>query len=115
MIMHCKLQYLPLEIRLLRNFCIARNIDRMSIIDFFAIFSEYSLCSICEFLLQCDKFCGTELHINSSTLEIVRVLSSSLAATTFPLPIYHATTTMNREALRPRNLNVNYLPPPLLL
>jgi len=45
----------------------------------------------------------------------VRVLSSSPAAATFPLPIYHTTTTMSREALRPRNLNVNYLPPPLIL
>ena len=45
----------------------------------------------------------------------MRVPSSSPAATTFPLPIDHTTTTMNREALRPRNLNVNYLPPPLIL
>jgi len=45
----------------------------------------------------------------------VRAPSSSPAATTFPLPIYHTTTTMNREALRPRKLNVNYLPPPLIL
>jgi len=36
-------------------------------------------------------------------------------ATAFPLPIYHTTTTMSREALRPRNLNVIYLPPPLIL
>ena len=55
------------------------------------------------------------MHINCSTLEIVRVPSSSPAATTFPLPIYHTTTTMSREALRPWNLNVNYLPPPLIL
>ena len=55
------------------------------------------------------------MHINSSTLEIVRVPSFSPVATTFPLPIYHTTTTMSREALRPRNLNVNYLPPPLIL
>jgi len=60
-------------------------------------------------------FCGAELHINSSTLEIVRVPSSSPAATTFPLSIYHTTTTMSREALRPQNLNVNYLPPPHIL
>jgi hypothetical protein len=66
-------------------------------------------------LWQCDKFWGAELHINSSTLEIVRVSFSSPAATTFPLPIYHTTTTMSREALRLRNLNVNYLPPPLIL
>jgi len=45
----------------------------------------------------------------------VRVPSFSPVATTFPLPIYHTTTTMSREALRPRNLNVNYLPPPLIL
>jgi hypothetical protein len=48
-------------------------------------------------------------------LEIVRVPSFSPAATTIPLPIYHTTTTMSREALRPWNLNVNYLPPPLIL
>jgi len=71
--------------------------------------------SIYKFLWQCDKFCGAELHINRSTLEIVRVPSFSPAATTFPLAIYHTTTTMSREALRPRNLNVYYLPPPLLL
>jgi len=29
--------------------------------------------------------------------------------------MYHTTTTMSREALRPRILNVNYLPPPLIL
>jgi len=40
---------------------------------------------------------------------------SSPVATTFPLPIYHTTTTISREALRPRNLNINYLPPPLIL
>jgi len=45
----------------------------------------------------------------------VRVPSFSPATTTFPLPIYHTTTTMSREGLRPRNLNVNYLPPPLIL
>jgi len=45
----------------------------------------------------------------------VKVPSSSPAATTFPLPIYHTTTTMSREALRPWNLNVNYLPPPHIL
>jgi len=45
----------------------------------------------------------------------VRVPSFSQAATTFLLPIYHTTTTVSREALRPRNLNVNYLPPPLIL
>jgi len=45
----------------------------------------------------------------------VRVPSSSPVATTFPLPIYHTTTTMSREALRPRNLNVNYRLPPLIL
>jgi len=45
----------------------------------------------------------------------VRVPSSSPVATTFPLPIYHTTSTMSREALRPRNLNVSYLPPPLIL
>jgi len=45
----------------------------------------------------------------------VRVPSSSPVATTFPLPIYHTTTTMSREALRSRNRNVNYLPPPLIL
>jgi len=45
----------------------------------------------------------------------VRVPSSSPVATTFPLPIYHTTTTISREALKPRNLNVNYLPPPLML
>ena len=71
--------------------------------------------SIYKFLWQCDKFCGAELHINSGTLEIVRVPSFSPVATTFPLPIYHTTTTMSREALRPWNLNVNYLPPPLIL
>jgi len=60
-------------------------------------------------------FCGAELHINSSTLEIVRVPSSSPAAIIFPLPSYHTTPTMSREALRPQNLNVNYLPPPLIL
>jgi hypothetical protein len=48
------------------------------------------------------------LHINSSTLEIVRVRSSSPVATTFPLPICHTTTIMTTEALRPRNLNVNH-------
>jgi len=64
---------------------------------------------------SCDKFWGAELHINSSTLEIMRVPFSSPAATTFPLPIYHTTTTMSREALRSRILNVNYLPPPLIL
>ena len=48
-------------------------------------------------------------------MEIVSVPSFSPAATTFPLPIYHTTTTMSREALRPRNLNVNYLPPPPIL
>jgi len=45
----------------------------------------------------------------------VRVPSFSPVATTFPLPIYHTTRTMSREALRPRNINVNYLPPPLIL
>jgi len=45
----------------------------------------------------------------------VRVPSFSPAATTFPLPIYHTTTTMSGEALRPWNLNVNYLPPPLII
>jgi len=45
----------------------------------------------------------------------VRVPSSSPVATTFPLHIYHTTTTLSREALRPWNLNVNYLPPPLIL
>jgi len=48
-------------------------------------------------------------------LEIVRVPSFSSAATTFPLPIYHTPTTMNREALRPRNHNVGRLPLPLIL
>jgi len=71
--------------------------------------------SICEFLWQCNKFWGAELHINSSTLEIVRVPSSSPVATTFPLPIYHTPTTMSREALSPWNLNPNYLLPPLIL
>jgi len=45
----------------------------------------------------------------------VRVPSSSPVATAFPLQIYHTTTTMSREVLRPRNLNVNHLPPPLIL
>jgi len=45
----------------------------------------------------------------------VRLPSFSPVATTFPLPIYHTRTTMSREALRPRNLNVHYLPPPLIL
>ena len=45
----------------------------------------------------------------------MKVPSSSPAATTFPLPINHTTTTMSREALRPQNLNVNYLLPPLIL
>jgi hypothetical protein len=66
-------------------------------------------------LWLCDKFYGAELHINISTLEIVRVSSFSPVATTFPLPIYHTTTIISREALRSRNLNVNYLPPSLLL
>jgi hypothetical protein len=60
-------------------------------------------------------FCGAELHINSSTLEIVRVPSSSPAATTFPLPIHHTTTTISREALRHPNLIINYLAPPRIL
>jgi len=41
--------------------------------------------------------------------------SSSQVAITFPLPIYHTTTMMNRKALRPWNLNVNYLPPTIIL
>jgi len=57
--------------------------------------------SISEFLWQCGKFWGVEFHINSSTVEIMRVPSSSPVATTFPLPIYHTTTTMSREAIRP--------------
>jgi hypothetical protein len=48
-------------------------------------------------------------------LEIVRVPSFSPVASTFPLPIYHTTTTICREALRLQNLDVNYLPPPLIL
>ena len=71
--------------------------------------------SIYEFLRQCNTFCGAQLHINSSTLEIVRVPPFSPVGTTFPLPIYHTTTTIGRDALRPLNLNVNYLPPPLIL
>jgi len=64
---------------------------------------------------QCDKFCGAELQINSSTLEIVRVPSTCPAATMCPHQIDHTTTTMSREALKPQKLNVNYLPPPLIL
>ena len=45
----------------------------------------------------------------------MRVPSFCPVATTFPHAIYHTTTTMTREALRPRNLNVNYQPPPLIL
>jgi hypothetical protein len=66
-------------------------------------------------LWQCDNFCCAELHVNISTLEIVRVPSSSPAATTFPLSNYHTTTAMSRVALRSQNRNVNYLPPPLIL
>jgi len=68
-----------------------------------------------DFLQLCDKFSGAELNINSSTLEIVRVLSSIRVATIFPLTSYHTSTTLSREALRPQNLNVHYLPLPCIL
>jgi hypothetical protein len=48
-------------------------------------------------------------------LDIVRVPFSSPVVTTFPLPIYHTTTTISRDALRLWNLTVNYLPSPLEL
>ena len=45
----------------------------------------------------------------------MRVPSSSAAATTYPLSIYHTTATMSREALKPWNDDVNYLSSPCIL